>query len=318
MGCTMKKYAIGMLTHNRWKFTKQSLYSLYYNAQPKDDYDLYIIDSSDDHGDAASLEAFVKSNLLPVKNVFYVPSELNIAQKANLFLCFAAKMGYEYMVKMDNDVVLKGALSGNLPAAGRNITNGGWTLPIGRGGEPAGGPPITGMGAAHNIKSREKSKPHNRFLDHMAQFSKEFSVPMVSLVPVTPGQSFSSMWESVVQASFKGQPFLFGSLMMLSKECQKTIGFFNEFLPRQVDIEISQRLLRSGHNIGYHPFFHMVHIGATQSTETPAVLDKKYEESKRLQNLNPLEGFVDTMWSKSINLIIRRMNANKFITIEDD
>ena len=128
-----------MLTHNRWKFTKQSLYSLYYNAQPKDDYDLYIIDSSDDHGDAASLEAFVKSNLLPVKNVFYVPSELNIAQKANLFLCFAAKMGYEYMVKMDNDVVLKGALSGNLPAAGRNITNGGWTLPIGRGGEPAGG-----------------------------------------------------------------------------------------------------------------------------------------------------------------------------------
>lgn len=280
-----KKFALGIVIKDRWDLTLDCLNSLYYSDQSSSDYDLFLIDNGSTSENVAHLKEYVKSNLLPVKNLISIP-ETSVPKAWNLFLLLSRD--YDFRVKYDNDLVLKGTIIPSepvprpkgAPSPGDAGTNPGSVL---------SGAPIRGLGQVQSkaraaARALQKGmKRHSAFLTHMREFAEENNVDISALVPVNPEQSFGSMYHEVIRARWEGSSFLFGACMMVTKKCFDALGYFDERLPRRVDMEYSQRALRHKFNIGYHPYYYVKHIGARRSTERTDIIHAKYNECIRIQ-----------------------------------
>jgi len=305
----MKKHALGMVVKDRWDITLKSLQSIYYSDQDKGSFDVYLIDNGSTEENVNNIKEFVKSGMLPVKNLFCM-SEMSISKAWNLFLSVARN--YECRTKYDNDLVLCGTISPSEPKpAGLppEVPMGG-TNP----GAIASGPPIRGIGQ-HRHKKPQKGQTHTAFLDHLFEFNKTYNVDLSALVPVTPGQPFDSMMAECASQTWQGMPYLFGACMMMSKKCFDTFGYFDERLSRRIDIEYTQRVIKQGFNIGYHPSFYVNHIGAANSTEPENIRLERYEIATKIGMTAPLEGYEHSSWEKILPRLDKSANKSKVLCL---
>ncbi len=312
-----KKFALGIVIKDRWGLTLDCLNSLYYSDQSVRDYDLFLIDNGSTDENVAHLKQYVKSNLLPVKNLISIP-ETPVPKAWNLFLLLSKD--YDFRVKYDNDLVLKGTIIPSEPVPkpkGRSLPGDTGLNP----GAVPSAPPIKGLGQIQsNARFRaqaKKIKRHSAFLTHMREFAEENNVDISALVPVNPEQSFGSMWYEVIRAQWKGLPYIFGACMMITKKCFDTLGYFDERLPRRVDMEYSQRAIRNKFNIGYHPYFHVRHIGAGKSTERTDIIQAKYKECIRIQEEEGnVEKYAHSEWEIASKQIKDLTNDYRVLTLD--
>lgn len=301
-----KKFAVGIVVKDRWHLTDKTLQSLYYADQPKDSYDLFIIDNGSSDENRQKLRAKLKTGIVRVKNLIFLP-EQDIGSAWNLFMSITKD--YDYRLKMDNDVVLLNTLPSNVKRQwlsqnlGSKILN---EIPQSSG-------PIKGLG---QHSSRKKAPSDSRFLDRLREFSEENNVDITGLVPVNPGLPFSSMWKECVYKTWRGKPYLFGACMLISKKCFDKIGYFNEKLPRMIDIEYTQRAIDNMINIGYHDWYHIIHIGAGNTTEPKNIQKKKYSDAHEMISNKPISGKCVSKWDKSSKSIVRRLSKHKILNME--
>lgn len=297
----MKTCAIGLMTKNRFDLTKQTLDSLFYTDQDKSSYDIFIIDNGSDTANLRNVKDYIKASALPVKNFISIPdTRLSVAW--NLF--FALARNYEYRIKLDNDIVFKGSLvvmsnTKMSPAMPTPFTAGG-TNP----GAIPTGPPILGAGMSYasinRRKERNQMQAHSRFLDHMKSFAKENQVDLVSLLPVPGGQTFVNMFNAAITKKWNGFSFLLGGCVFITRKCFEKIGYFHEELPCRLDIEYSQRAIRNGFNIGYHPYYHVTHIGHGNNTESDTQRKFKNQEAISIEQSHTIETFSESKWQSAI------------------
>lgn len=313
-----KRYAIGIVIRDRWDLTQNTFNGLFYSDQDKSTYDLYLIDNGSSEETNLKIKQYVKSGLLPVKNLIVTP-ELSISKAWNLFLCLAKD--YEYRVKFDNDIVLHNTIVPRSEKAftiQKNVSMPNHVDPSA--GSPKSHSVINGIGLSNKSKAKRDMIKHNMnhssFLEHMYDFSFENNVDLVALVPVSPNENFGKMHDAVIRVKRGGIPYLFGSCMMITKKAFDTLGYFDERLPRRIDIEYSQRAIRNNLNIGYHPFYGVAHIGAGKSTESRDQIEQKYQHANMIEINEPkIETKADSQWEKVIMSIQKQCAKNKVLCL---
>lgn len=305
----MKNFAVGIVVKDRWALTDKTLQSIYYSDQSKKSYDLYIIDNGSNKETHEKLKSKVNSGLIPVKNFISMP-EQSIGVAWNLFLSIT--QDYNYRLKMDNDVVLINTLPSLQkrqwlsPDFGSKVLN---EIP------QSSATVVRGAGHASSGK-RQRAPSDSRFLDRLREFSEANNTSITGLVPVNPGIPFSSMWRECVSKAWRGKPYLFGACMLINKECFDKIGYFNEKLPRMIDIEYTQRAIDNGLNIGYHNWYHITHIGAGNTTEDKSIQKKKYAEASDILTNKPVSKRFVSKWDKNYKKLLRRLSQHKILNIE--
>lgn len=300
----MRKYCIGMVVKDRLDLTLKTLTSIYYTDQNKSTYDLIIIDNGSSKSTNDKLMEYADSDLLPIKNLITLEKEESISKAWNLFLALSTE--YEYRVKMDNDLVLQGSFP---------VQNEKRVIPDTIKVDTTSSKPIRSPFAVR-LNKKKTTKEHSSFLDHMYHFGVDNNIDLVSIVPVSPAQTFSSMLHEVLKVKRHGLPFLFGACMMLSKKCFDKLGYFDERLPRRIDIEYSQRALKNGFNIGYHPFYGAVHIGTGRSTEQRDIIQQKYQMADNIEKDSPpIDTRCGSKWEKIIPELVENCSNNKIMCL---
>ena len=312
----MLKHCVGIVTRGRWELTHQTLLSLFYSQQPKNSYDLYIIDNCSPDKDINNLKKFVNSNMLPIKGAIFLPSEATVSEAWNLFLSLAEK--YEFRTKLDNDIVLKGTI----PAISqKTVMN--KPSPADAGPNPgsiASGPPLKGSNLNRVARHRKDKKAlqkfnHTRFLDHLEEFINENNVGICSLVPCPEGVPFYQLKRILSSRLMGGRPYLVGGCTMISKSTFDKLGYFDERIPRRIDLEYSQRAIRNQINIGYHPIYYVKHMDKNH-TENEAAFQAKIEQAMNIIQTSPIETYSSSMWPKVVWKILSASKNNKIINVK--
>lgn len=310
------KHALGLVTRGRWKLTQQTLMSLFYSQQPKNSYDLYIIDNCSLKEDADNLRGFIRSGLLPVKNAYFLPAEATISEAWNLFLALTEK--YDFRTKLDNDIVFRGTIPSTPKKIAANQPS-----PADSGPNPGSipcGPPVKGAASSQVARSRAEKRRmqefnHTRFLDHLERFMDENNVGVCALVPCPEQGQFYQMIRALSTQQFGGRPFLSGGCVMISKDTFDKLGFFDERIPRKIDLEYSQRAIRNKINIGYHPLYYVNHMDKGH-TESDAAFQSKIEKSMNIIQNSPVETHCPSMWSKVVWKVLSASKNNKIIHLK--
>jgi len=108
---------------------------------------------------------------------------------------------------------------------------------------------------------------------------------------------------------------LLGGCMQISKKAYDTLGYFDERLSRQIDVEYTQRAIRKGINIGYHPSYWVVHMGANSPTESKEVYESKMSESIRKLQILPTLDKMPTIWEPVLRQIYLSAKKSKIVNI---
>ncbi len=314
----MPKHAVGMVIKDRWNLTYKTLMSLYYCDQSPNAYDLYLIDNGSSKENVRNLREFLDTNLLPARNVIFL-KEMSISQAWNLFL--GLSKNYQFRTKVDNDIVFYN--TPNVQVASPLTDNQKFKIPrhsAPTGSVNPGAIPNASIVKGANAKSKNRpgiSKAHSQFLVHLEEYyrSHEPRPEIVSLLPVTPGETFQSMMGEVIRKASVGVPYLFGACMMISKACFDKLGYFDERLARRIDVEYTQRAVRNGFRIGYHDSFWALHAGARESTETAEVRTHNYAVATRIQEDSPIETFATSGWEAALSSLMQKAHKNKFLNI---
>lgn len=323
----MPTHCVGMLIQNRWDLTHNALMSIYYSDQPKGSYDLFLIDNASDQENVEQLKDFVNSGLVPVKNAYFFANETSISRAWNLFL--ALTQDYDYRVKFDNDLVLMKTITPSTePKSDSPIPDSNPAEVDPLAGAPRSGTIIGGVNSPTSrlqsrtagIGTRNKlysvSDNSSRFLDHLTGFSKEYEVDVAALAPVPPKSIFPSTMQDLSNREFGGRSYLMGGCMQISKKAFDVLGYFDERLPRRIDLEYSQRAIRNKINIGYHPDYWVVHMGANQPTDEKAVRDQKIALATSIIQQQPITSYANSQWEKVLRQIQKASMKYKIVNVE--
>ncbi len=320
-----KKHAVGIVVKDRWSLTYQTLMGLYYSDQPKSDYDLFIIDNASDQQTRDELKDFATGGLLPVKNLYRLSTETSIPHAWNLFLALAQK--YEYRTKLDNDMVMLRTVTPSSKPQRDDITK-----PFPAEVDPLGGAPRSGavIGGVNSPTSRivrpaasiyggdgtnKFNQAHSKFLDHMEYFGSENGIDLIAFVPVPPTIPFQAASESAHAQEVYGRPFISGGCMMINRRAFGALGYFDETFPRRIDVEYSQRAIKIGLNLGYHPNYWAVHIGVSMDTDGDGKQNKvSIANSLLQQNLPP--GRRPSKWENVIYKVASASKNNKIVNLK--
>lgn len=166
-------------------------------------------------------------------------------------------------------------------------------------------------------KKEQKQVSTSAFLDHMIAFSEDYNAELVSLVPVSPEGSFYQMFVEVSSRRIDGRPYLFGACMLITKNAFKKLGYFDERIRRRIDVEYSQRAIRNGINIGYHPAYWVKHMGTGLSTDSREERDAKYSEAMFVaQKQGDIPTYGDSMWDRIKKKINAAAKTNVVVTLD--
>jgi hypothetical protein len=297
----MKHHAVGILVKDRWELTKTTLDSIYYSDQPKDTYDVYLIDNGSSPETKAKLKEYAKSGLVSLKNLIHVP-HASIPVAWNLF--FMITKDYPYRTKVDNDIIFHNTLQKPPEKLPPNANTPDKADPLA--GAPRSVGIIRGIGQhrPRTVFSQADIKPHTAFLQHMEEFGRENSVDMIAFVSVPLHANFMDMFKRLVTRAYKERPYLQSACIQFSKAAFDALGYLDERYVGHCFREYSQRALRAKINIGYHPYYGVLHNGATQKSQFPVFppeVLKRQEEAEE----SPAEGFVKTAWLQYENEIIQ-------------
>lgn len=314
-----RMHAVGIVVRDRWDLTYGTLNSLYYADQDKSSYDLYVIDNGSSPEIRAELKNWLSGDLIPFRNLIVLKQGVSIPDAWNLFL--GITKDYPYRTKLDNDLVFLGTPSVNVepepPSA--QIPDVQPDAGVNPGAIPSASI-IKSAGqwvAARHRKMQAKRASHSRFLDHMTEFRERLNADLVALAPVTPGVPFQNTYGKLLQRQENGMPYLVGGCMMISQTVFNTIGYFDEYLPREIDIDYSQRAIEAGYNIGYHDYYWAVHFGNKYPTEGPDMKSQRIQQAKQLiQMRGRHQGFNGCKWLSVIDAIRSEMNTNRVVNLQ--
>jgi hypothetical protein len=309
-----KKHALGIVVKDRWPFTYATLNSVHYSDQNEDDFDLFIIDNGSDRNNLYQLKKWLSGGLLDFKNLICLSSPLPIPDVWNIFLSISQE--YEYRTKLDNDIVFLGTpvIQWDAPIP---KTKGELHYPKAEdyGTNPGAVQNASIVTGAHAMKGPRQSQEslHSCFLQHFEDYHVISNAEMVSLVPITPGASFPDTIQNLAQTQINGYSYLVGGCTSITKRCFKTLGYFDERLPRRIDLEYSQRALLAGLNIGYHDKYYVSHVGARTPTDSDG-------QSKRSIADNIIQKgrkkHCSSKWADIAGQIAQSLNENKIINLQ--
>lgn len=322
----LPRHCVGIVCRNRWDQTYQTLMGLYYSDQSKSDYDLYLIDNASDARTRDELKNFASGGLLPVKNLYSLATETSISHAWNLFLALTQK--YKYRTKLDNDMVMLRTVTPSSKPKRDDITK-----PFPAEVDPLAGAPRSGAviggvnspssrihraaGSIHGGDSASKfNQAHSKFLDHMEYFATENQIDLMAFVPVPPQQTFQDASNSAHTREFFGRPFLAGGCLMISKHAFDVLGYFDENFPRRIDVEYTQRAIKNKLNLGYHPNYWAVHIGAAVDTDSANDKQIKTELANKLLQSNLPAGRRPSKWENVIYKVASASKNNKIVNLK--
>ncbi|KKM34280.1 hypothetical protein LCGC14_1565380, partial [marine sediment metagenome] len=172
-------------------------------------------------------------------------------------------------------------------------------------------------GAHAGMYMRKKSAPpsHTRFLDHMSTFATEHNAGIVSLVACPPNVIFPAMFNELSQKRINGRPYLTGGCMMINKDTFDKLGYFDERIPRKIDIEYTQRAIKNGINLGYHPYFWAIHSGFAQPTEPKHILQAKTELTWKILQEEDQPTSYSSIWEKALWKILPASQKNALVNL---
>jgi glycosyltransferase involved in cell wall biosynthesis len=315
----MRHHAVGILVKDRWELTQQTLESIYYSAQPKLTYDVYVIDNGSNAETKAKLKGYVKSGLVPIKNLIHIP-QASISVAWNLF--FMVTADYPYRTKMDNDLVLHNTLQKPPEKLPPNANTPAKADPLA--GAPRSIGVIRGIGQHRKKKTFTDAdiKHHTAFLQHLEEFGTENKVGMVALVSVHPSSNFIDTFQILVRKVHKKRAYLQSACIQFSKEAFDALGYLDERFLRSCFREYSQRAMRAKVNIGYHPYYGVIHAGASEPSLFPAFPPDKIQAEKEaeagldLPSLVQEPNFrVETAWLKYRDQIVQECLLHKIVTV---
>lgn len=307
----MRKNAVGIVVSNRWNLTQKTLQSLYHTDQLKDTYDLFIIDNGSNEQVSADLKEWVKSAIVPVKNLIKIKN-VGIGPAWNLFLSMTTE--YPYRTKLDNDLIFA-----NTPVADdepiertRGLSHG---MSPGDFGTNPGAIPTASfvVGAGKKVKARNRDQNHTCFLEHVENTIGQSKLGICALPPVSIGQTLAAALPRLGEKQWRGMPVLMGGCMTIVKSAFDALGYFDERLPCHIDWEYSQRAMAQGINVGYTPHYCVIHVG--ENTPTLSMDERQQCELKAKEMESELElkrGFVNTKW-KSVSSKIAKAAAKSMI-----
>lgn len=312
-----KRFALGIVSCGRSDLTQKTLQSLYHTDQFKDSYDLYIIDNGSDPSDAAELDEWVQSSIVPVKNLIRT-SRLPIAPAWNLFL--ALTQDYAYRTKLDNDLIFA-----NTPVAAKPFEKTTKGLPRpdyspDNLGPNPGAPKVAGftMGAGHSIKQKTDTH-HTRFLEHVEDAILKSNLGICAIPTVSISRTLEQTMPILANKKWRGKAVLCGGCMTITKKTFDTLGYFDETLLAHIDWEYSQRAMfgGSGINCGYTPDYAVIHFGENSPTLPPDIFQKNEMEATMLASkLDFKRDFVPSKWQKVASKIIKSANKNTVINLQ--
>lgn len=305
----MIAHAVGLLVKDRWELTQQTLESIYYSDQPKATYHLYIIDNGSNEDTSSKLKEYVQSGLVPVKNLIHIPGT-TIPVAWNLFFMLASD--YSFVTKLDNDVILHNTLRPPAQKRPSNVSSPDEADPL------AGAPRSKGIvrGVGQTRRSRrfapEEIKSHSAFLQHMEEFGREYNVGLVGLVSVPPKGSFSKMFSEITAKTHEERPFLASGCIQISRDAFQKLGYLDERLVQNSFRDYSQRAIRTKINIGYHPYYGLLHAGAPHPTKI-AVTQQQFQEAELA--LKSPQDTASTQWLEYESAIKSMCEKHKIVSI---
>jgi len=237
---------------------------------------------------------------------------------------------YDYRLKLDNDIVMLKTVTppAKIGSDGSPVPDSSPAEVDPLSGSPRSGAIIGGVNSPTSrlhspsvgIGSRGKksfvSDNSSRFIDHLTGFAEANAVDLTALVPVPPTMAFPSAFNEAVNRTLDGRSYLAGACMLISKKAFELLGYFDERLDKRIDIEYSQRAIRNRINIGYHPSYWSIHIGAREPTDEKAVRDQKYAIATQIMQSQPIPNYSDSTWEKVLRQIKKSSQKHKIVNIE--
>ncbi len=307
----MRPHAVGILVKDRWELTQKTLESIYYSDQPKPTYDVYLIDNGSNEQNSSKLKEYASTGLVPIKNLLRIP-RASIPVAWNLFLSITKN--YSFRTKVDNDIILHNTVQKPVEKLPPNASTPEKADALA--GAPRSKGIIRGIGQFHKKTAfQNEIKSHTAFLQHMEEFGAKNKVGMVALVSVAPNGTFVDMFRTVTTRAYNKRAYLQSACIQFSKPAFEALGYLDERLIRNCFREYSQRAMLMKVNIGYHPYYGLMHNGATDPIIS-CVNSELISLSEQAEE-NPTETCLDTAWSKYRTEIVQQCNSHKIVSIGD-
>ena len=309
----MRKHAVGIVVRDRIDLTKKTLQSLYHTDQLKDSYDLYIIDNGSDPAVSSDLLEWTRSSIVPVKNLVKTKS-LPIAAAWNLFLSLTTD--YHFRTKLDNDLVFA-----NTPVAAQPFERSERGLPHsaspGDAGTNPGAPQVASfvIGAGAKIQKRAR-KGHTCFLQHIEDAISDSGLGICAIPAISVRVTMVDAMPALGAKRWRDAPLLVGGCMGITKKTFERLGYFDERLPCHIDWEYSQRAMGAGINVGYTPEYCVIHLGETNPTCPPSVVQKQDMNAKMIGSQIPFKReFVHSKWEQVVPRILKAASKSSVVNL---
>ncbi len=309
----MRKFAVGIVVQNRWDLTQKTLQSLYHTDQLKDSYDLYLIDNGSDPIVSADLSAWTQSAIVPVKNLIKT-KPLPIAAAWNLFLSLTKE--YPFRTKLDNDLIFA-----NTPVAAQPFERSVRGLPHsaspGDAGTNPGAPQVASfvVGAGVRIQKRTR-KGHTCFLQHVEDAIADSGLGVCAIPAIPISRTLTDAMPVLGAMRWRNKPVLVGGCMTITKKSFERLGYFDENLPCHIDWEYSQRAMGAGINVGYTPEYCVIHLGETNPTCLPSVIQEQDLAAKMLGSQIPFKRErVPTKWEQAAPKILHAASKSSIVNL---
>lgn len=309
----MRKFAVGIVVKDRWDLTQKTLQSLYHTDQLKDSYDLFIIDNGSDPVMSNDLKEWTLSSIVPVKNLIRTKT-LPIAAVWNLFLALTTE--YYFRTKLDNDLIFA-----NTPVAAKPFERSERGLPHGASpgdaGTNPGAPKVASfiVGAGAKIASKNH-KGHTCFLQHIEDAVSESKLGICAIPAIPMGRTLADAMPVLGAMRWRDKPLLVGGCMCITKLAFERLGYFDEKLPCHIDWEYSQRAMGAGINVGYTPEYCVIHLGETNPTCPPSVVQQQDLEAKMLgSQIEFKRAFVPSKWEQVLPKIKKAVAKSNIVNL---
>lgn len=309
----MRKHALGIVVRDRWSLTQKTLQSLYHTDQLKDSYDLYLIDNGSDPIISADLSRWTESAIVPVKNLIRTKT-LPISGAWNLFLSLTTE--YPFRTKLDNDLIFA-----NTPVAAKPFERSERGLPHGASpgdaGTNPGAPQVASfvIGAGVKVQNRTR-KGHTCFLQHIEDAVADSDLGVCAIPSISVGRALVDEMPVLGKKLWRGAPILVGGCMSITKKAFERLGYFDENLPCHIDWEYSQRAMGAGIHVGYTPEYCVIHLGETNPTCSPSVMQEQDLTAKMIGSQIPFKReFVQSKWEQVISKISKAAAKSSIVNL---
>lgn len=308
----IRSHAVGIVAKDRWNLTLKTLQSLYHTDEPKDRYDLYIIDNGSSRSAERALKEWVYGKLIPVKNLVRT-KHLPIGAAWNLFLDIAKD--YDYRTKLDNDLIFANTPVTIGETEKREGKSSRAPSPADSGTNP-GATPVASFIVGAGQKTVKRVARHTCFLQHLENALIEKKLAIAALAPVSVGVTLPQALPLLGEKTWRGQPYLLGACMTITVETFDQLGYFDEHLPMAIDKEYTQRAMAHGLNVGYVEDYCVIHAGESTPTCTDDVLQNNKWKLKQIETSLPFQRvYVHSKWEQVSDKIAKATASSLIVNL---